>query len=493
MLRLLIAAAVLTAASASAQTTIAQADTPWFTAAGAQLAQNLQRQPNTNRAKNVILFIADGNGVGANYAIRLFAGQKAGKLGEEHVLPYEAFPHLALSKTYNINAQTPDSAATASALNSGVKARYLTLGVSEDVIANDCSTYSPATELTLMSDIATDRGGSAGIVTTTRLTHATPAAVYAHSVSRRWEGGTPEDCAQKDIAAQLFDAMIEGRIDLALGGGRRFFAPAGAILAGGAKGRRKDGRDLIGEARAAGWRMPEDGAALAALAPGAAPILGLFADSHMSYEEDRAGEPSLTEMTAAAITALSANEGGFYLMVEGGRVDHGNHGGVLHRMVSEGAQFAEAVAMADAMTDDGDTLIIVTADHGHALAFNGYCGRGSAITGLCYEIDNFGVKHRPTPNLADDGKPYTVAGYLNGPGAVLKKDGEVWAGARPDLTQEEATGPDYKQQALIPKRSETHSGEDVAIYAKGPWAHLFDGTVEQNYVFHVMNHAMGAP
>ncbi|MEX2520016.1 MAG: alkaline phosphatase [Paracoccaceae bacterium] len=493
MLRMMLAAALLFAAPAAAQTTIAQADNPWFTDADAQLAQNLRRQPNTSRAKNVILFIADGNSVGANYATRIFAGQRAGKLGEEHVLPYEAFPHLALSKTYNINAQTPDSAATASALNSGVKARYLTLGVSEEVIANVCATYSPEMDLTLLSDIAAGLGKSIGIVTTTRLTHATPAAVYAHSVSRRWEGATPKGCAQKDIAAQLFDAMADGRVDLAFGGGRRFFGPEGAILAGGAKGRRKDGRDLIEEARAAGWRLPEDGAALSALTPDGAPVLGVFADSHLSYEEDRTDEPSLTEMTVAAIRALSANEGGFYLMVEGGRVDHGNHGGVLHRTVSEGAQFAAAVAMADALTDDGDTLIVVTADHGHSLAFNGYCGRGSPITGLCYEIAASGVKHDDAPNLADDGKPYSVAGYLNGPGAVLKKDGDVWSGSRPDLTQEQATGPDYRQQALIPKGSATHSGEDVAIYAKGPWAHLFDGTVEQNYVFHVMNHAMGAP
>jgi len=101
------------------------------------------------------------------------------------------------------------------------------------------------------------------------------------------------------------------------------------------------------------------------------------------------------------------------------------------------------------------------------------------------------VKHLDELNLAADGKPYTVAGYLNGVGSVLKEEGNDWIGSRPaDLTQEQATDPDYIQQALIPMRSETHSGEDVAIYAKGPWAHLFDGTVEQNYIFHVMNHAI---
>jgi alkaline phosphatase len=68
----------------------------------------------------------------------------------------------------------------------------------------------------------------------------------------------------------------------------------------------------------------------------------------------------------------------------------------------------------------------------------------------------------------------------------------VWIGSRTVLTQEDATDPDFLQQALIPRSSETHSGEDVAIYASGPWAHLFDGTVEQNYIFHVMQHAASA-
>jgi alkaline phosphatase len=149
--------------------------------------------------------------------------------------------------------------------------------------------------------------------------------------------------------------------------------------------------------------------------------------------------------------------------------------------------------VADEMTDDADTLIIVTADHEHAIAFNGYCGRGSPINGLCMGISKDQVAHTGEPLTADDGKPYTVVGYLNGPGAVLIEQGDGgFIGERPDLSQEEALDPDYLQQATIPMSSESHSGEDVAVYAKGPWAHLFDGTVEQNYIFHVMNHAVSA-
>jgi alkaline phosphatase len=105
--------------------------------------------------------------------------------------------------------------------------------------------------------------------------------------------------------------------------------------------------------------------------------------------------------------------------------------------------------------------------------------------------DNAGVEHTGEPLMADDGKPYTVIGYLNGSSSILRED-QDWAGARPELDNDAAQDIDYVQQALIPLSSETHSGEDVAVYAKGPFAHLYDGTIEQNVVFHVMHHAMTA-
>jgi alkaline phosphatase len=108
-------------------------------------------------------------------------------------------------------------------------------------------------------------------------------------------------------------------------------------------------------------------------------------------------------------------------------------------------------------------------------------------------INNEGLEHTGEPEIADDGKPYTVIGYLNGSSSVLlKQPGGAYFGARPDVTEERATDVDYVQQALIPKSSETHSAEDVAVYAKGPFAHLYDGTIEQNVIFHVMHHAMTA-
>jgi alkaline phosphatase len=379
-------------------------------------------------------------------------------------------------------------------MNTGVKTKAGVIGLSEMARRGECADVKAAT-VKSFAEMMHDEGKSIGFVSTARITHATPAAGYAHSGDRNWEDDSkiPAGCNQKDIAQQLFDKLVAGEIDLAMGGGRRHFIPKDFVDAEGKNGKRMDGRNLIKEAQGRGVQYAWNDETFAQLKlDGRTPILGLFERSHMKYEHDRSGEPSLAEMTAAAIDHLSRQKNGYYLLVEAGRVDHANHDGNAHRTVTDNVAFANAVARAAAMTSEADTLIVVTSDHEHAIAFNGYCGRGSKITGLCYKIDGAGVGHLNEPNLADDGKPYTVIGFLNGTGSVLKKGGDgTFSGTRPDgLTNADAMDPDYIQQALIPLKSETHSGEDVAIYARGPWAHLFDGTVEQNYVFHVMNFAV---
>lgn len=485
-------AAALTGTAASAQD-IVQAQDEWYVAGQGTVEEMLAVQPITGTARNVILFVADGNDVGTNYATRIYAGQQAGGLGDDHVLPHETFPHTALVKTYTTNGQTPDSAPTAAALNTGVKMKNDVINVAPSVAVDDCQA-AVANRLTTLAEIASAMGKSVGIASTARLTHATPAAVYGYTANRDWENDSfiPEGCDQPDLAAQLFEQMNAGVIDLAMGGGRAHFLPAETTDEEGKAGQRTDGRNLVDELVAAGGQYAWNDETFAALtAPGNAPVLALFEPSHMQYAHDRSGEPTLAQMTAAAIEALDRNEAGYYLMAEGGRVDHANHAGNVHRTVTDGVAFAEAIQTAMDMTDPAETLIIVTADHGHAIAFNGYCGRGTPITGLCMGIDPAGEEHTGEPVLADDGKPYSVVNYLNGAGSVMieQADGSYF-GTRPSVTQEEATDPDYLQQALIPLGSETHSGSDVAAYARGPWAHLVGGVIEQNVIFHVMLHAM---
>jgi alkaline phosphatase len=488
-------AAIIAIASAAAAQDIPQANNEWFKAGESTIAEIIARQPNTARAKNVILFTSDGNGVGTNYAIRLFSGQQAGGMGDDYVQPQETFPNLALVKTYSTNGQTPDSAPTASAMNSGVKLKNTMINVDESVAVNDCMARQ-GHELKTFAEMMSEEGKSVGTISTARITHATPAAVYAKTVNRNWEDNTgiPEGCDQLDIADQLLQQMKNGVIDLAMGGGRGHFLPESVTDDEGKTGKRTDDRNLIEEAEAAGaqYAWNEEGFQGLSL-DGSAPILALFESSHMQYDYDRTDEPSLAEMTGAAINALSTNEEGFYLNIEAGRVDHANHDGNLFRVLHDGKAFADAIQVAMDNTDPAETLIIVTADHEHAIAFNGYCGRGSDVLGLCYVEDEAGTMHSDELNLGADGKPYTVVGYLNGAGSVLVEQADgTFSGVRPDVTQEEVMDPDYLQQALVPMSSETHSGEDVTVMARGPWAHLFDGVIEQNVIFHVMNYAVHA-
>lgn len=485
------AAAMLLSSSVAFSADIAQKDNQWYKDAQAALKARMAIQPITGTAKNVILLIADGNGVGTNYATRIFQGQTMGKLGEEHVLAQDALPYVSLVKTYNTNAQTPDSAGTGTAMHTGVKTKAGVLGVDETLARGDCAAVEAAF-VTNAVEAFSGMGKQIGIISTARLTHATPASAYAHSADRNWEADSnvPEGCDQKDIATQLIDVMKAGDVDLALGGGRRSFIPKDFKDEEGKGGKRKDGKNLIEEAKAAGIQYVWDDKTFAA-ADFSKPVLGLFESSHMKYEYDRTGEPSLAEMTEAGIKALEGSENGYFLTIEAGRVDHANHANNGYRVLTDGVAFADAVAKAIELTKEEDTLLIVTADHEHAIAFNGYCGRGNPITGICMDIDGKGTKHTDKPILGKDGKPFTVLGYLNGSSSILDESKE-WSGTRPDLTMEEAMDPDYVQQSLVPLSSESHSGEDVAVYARGPWAHLFNSTIEQNEIFHVMMHAFTA-
>jgi alkaline phosphatase len=209
----------------------------------------------------------------------------------------------------------------------------------------------------------------------------------------------------------------------------------------------------------------------------------------MQYEADRAndkaGEPSLTEMTEKAIKLLQQNRRGFYLHVESGRIDHAHHAGNAKRALLDTIEFAKAIKKAYEMTDPHNTLIIVTADHSHVFNIAGYPHRGNNSLGLVAEVPSV---DGDSTELATDalGLPYTTLGYYNGPGW---RDTIATGQKRPDLTGVDTTALSFLQEAAVPLASETHAGEDVAIYANGPWSHLVRGTMEQNWIFHVMKEA----
>ena len=150
-MKLLLASVVALSAGAAGAQEVPQASNQWYSDAQATLQEMLSRQQNTNRARNVILFVADGNGIASNYATRIFTGQEQGGYGDEYVQPQEAFPNLALVKTYTTNGLTPDSAPTAAAFNSGVKAKNDVINVTDAVAVDDCEAGA-ADPVTLLSE-----------------------------------------------------------------------------------------------------------------------------------------------------------------------------------------------------------------------------------------------------------------------------------------------------------------------------------------------------
>ncbi|MDP3738077.1 MAG: alkaline phosphatase [Hyphomonadaceae bacterium] len=442
------------------------------------------------RAKNVILFIGDGMGIATITAARIYAGQAKGVDGESYRLAMEQLPYSALSKTYTHDSQVADSAPTAAAMTTGVKSYNGSLGITQAANIRDCAS-AKTNYATSLWEIAEDAGLATGVISTARVTHATPAATYARTTQRDWEDDSnvsPEGKAAGclDIASQFLAWNHGDGMDVILAGGRAQFLPntvADPEYAN-QKGDRTDGRNLMDE-----WKAKRPNRATVADKAGfdafdwkgSGQILGLFEPSHMQYDLDRNArqEPSLAEMTTKAIQRLSKNPKGYVLMVEGGRVDHGLHAGNAARALGDATALDEAVAAAVAATSKSDTLIIVTADHSHTLAIQGYPDRGNPILGL--------VKEGGELTKARDGKPYTTLSLANGPGSVCKEQPDKkYLCDRADLTNVDTTTKDFLQQSLTPLGSETHGGEDVAIFAGGPGANLFSGTVEQNEIFHVM-------
>ncbi|XP_030432374.1 alkaline phosphatase, germ cell type-like isoform X3 [Gopherus evgoodei] len=451
-------------------------------------------------------------GISTISAARIYKGQLEGGPGEDSRLAMETFPYVALAKvrrpqllgnapraravpaapsacsrplaalqTYNVDRQVPDSAGTGTAYLCGVKANAKTLGVSAAAVYGKCNT-TWGNEVHSVLHRAKLSGKSVGIVTTTRVQHASPGASYAHVVNREWysDADLPKEAARqgcKDIAYQL---VHNTDINVILGGGRMYMTPRKTPdpeypTDPKQSGTRKDGLDLVEN-----WLSAKEGARYVWNKEGLDAVdenstdylLGLFEPKDMKYElnRDASTDPSIVEMTEKAVRILRRNPRGFFLFVEGGRIDHGHHSSRAKQALSEAVLLDRAVARAAELTDASETLTVVTADHSHVFSFGGSTPRGNSIFGLA-------------PKKAEDRRPYTSILYGNGPGYAIAN------GSRPDVSSLPIEDKDYRQQAAVPLDTETHAGEDVAIMARGPMAHLFHGVQEQNYVAHVLAYA----
>ncbi|KFW81460.1 Intestinal-type alkaline phosphatase 1, partial [Manacus vitellinus] len=444
----------------------------WNKGARRRLELALALQPAAQRTKNIILFMGDGMGLSTMSAARIYKGQLAGGSGEESVLAMETFPHMALAKTYTIDRQVPDSAGTGTAYLCGVKANAKTLGLSGAATYGKCRTTF-GNEVDSILHRARLAGKSVGIVTTTRVQHASPGAAYAHSASRSWyaDANMPKEALRdgcKDIAYQL---VHNTDINVILGGGRMYMTPKRTPDPEypedpDQNGTRKDGRDLIAE-----WLSAKQGARYVWDKKG----LDAVEDDSVSHLMGR----SITACTtgnASSCPPLSRGADRDTKQPQHGpsspcgRIDHGHHSGRAKQALMEAVMLDQAVARAGELTSPLDTLTVVTADHSHVFTFGGNTPRGNSIFGLA-------------PKKAKDKRAYTSILYGNGPGYNIRD------GGRPAASLPAAEDKDYRQQAAVPLETETHSGEDVVVLAQGPMAHLFHGVQEQHYIAHAMAYA----
>ena len=386
----------------------------------------------------VVLLIGDGLGLPQIALTRYATKGRSGRLD------FESLPVTGLVSTWSASNFVTDSGAAATAFAAGVKTDNRYIGL-------DSERHPVRT----VGEAAKAAGWRVGYVTTTRITHATPACFYAHHSDRYDE---------QTVATQLLDADV----DLVLGGGLSFFLP---VAAGGA---RTDGRDLVAEARQRGARVLMRRDALEWNGEGR--LLGLLANSHLTYELDDRNypterrDPTLAQLARLALGGFERSDRPFFLMIEGGRIDHAGHDFDAAGVVAETQRFDEMVEVVRAWAQEHpETLVLVTADHTTGgLALNDHADwtalakRTASVTWLAAQIRNGGA----TADLlaartgVADWTAAEVEAIRRAPDSyeanrrlgrmLAERDGFTWAAK---VTDDDTHG---------------HTGEDVPIYAGAP-------------------------
>lgn len=303
-----------------------------------------------------------------------------------------------------------------------MKGNYGTIGVTGSVKRGNCPKMLNVTNhVYSIAYHFQQQHRKTGLVTTARVTHASPAGMYAHVADRDWENDrdvmhanyNPILCT--DIAKQLVFGETGRELNVVLGGGRSNFRPSYLNDEQGIGSRSENNLidDWLHQKKDLGysgkyvWNREQ----LMELNYNSTDfLLGLFNDDHMSFnlKRNKSIEPSLEEMTIAAIKILQKSRNGFFLFVEGARIDMGHHNAQAKIALDETAEFSKAVQAAIDLSKEEDTLIIVTSDHAHTLSYSGYADRGNDILGIA--------------GNADDTLPYTTLNYANGPGYREDKD-----------------------------------------------------------------------
>lgn len=408
-------------------------------------------------SKNLIVLIGDGMGPAQVSAARIYSKNKLNKpkLNLDSIFVGQAttFADRGEDGGVIVSGEVTDSASAGTAFATGHKTYNAGISVSNEDVSKPYASIIEAAELA---------GKSTGLVTTARITHATPAVYASHVRSRDNE------------SAIAFQYLTSG-VDVLLGGGKSFF------LSKEDNGKRTD-KTIIPDFQQKGYKVVYDKAGLNALTAKDGKILGLFNNSHIDYVLDRTAEtPSLADMTKKALESLNTNKNGFTVMIEGGRIDHAAHANDFGAMIQEVLDFDAAVKVAlDFAKKDGNTSIVITADH--------------ETGGLSLSRDNIYEL-----NVEAWNKQKISSEKLRAMLAKAATTAEVKALVKQytgfdDLTEEEAAyimegdGSSYKQEgafnAVMAKRymvgwsGHGHSAVDVGVWAYGPIASYVKGEID---------------
>jgi alkaline phosphatase len=415
--------------------------------------------------KNVILMIPDGMSTDVVTLTRWYNGGTALNLDSMA---------SGLVRTYSSDAPIADSAPAGTAMATGFKSHTGYIGVLPDVnTMPGLSSLDPSQKRAPVATIleaAQLEGMATGIISTSEIMHATPAAFSSHYASRK----------AYDILSMQ---QVYQEMDVVLGAGTAYFSEAG----------RKDGNDMLSVIRE-NYQFVDTKEEFDAVTSGK--LWGLFSDTALSYDFDRdpAKEPSLAEMTQKAIDILSQDQDGFFLMVEGSKIDWAAHANDPIGLISDCLAFDEAVGAALSFAKkDGETVVISATDHG-----NSGISIGSTATSGNYD-------KLPLSAFLDPLKKAVLTG--EGLEKVLNADRsnvtEVMAKyfGITDLTEEEikaiqatkngsmnyTVGPMIAKRANIGFTTGGHTGEDVTLYVYAPTGvDQLTGTVENTDIAHYM-------
>uniref|UniRef100_A0A0K0DS39 alkaline phosphatase n=1 Tax=Strongyloides stercoralis TaxID=6248 RepID=A0A0K0DS39_STRER len=467
------------------------------------------------KPKNVILFIGDGMGTTITTVSRIFKNQNISLNNEKPIFDqtpfsFEKFQTSGVVRTHSLDLHVGTSTAGASAMTTGQKCKSGLVNIKATADLKTCKIKDDEKQINSLVYEALKNKIKVGLVTTTRISHGTPASLYAFSKSRFYESDqhfkTNDDRINcDDITKQILNYPAN-QFTVLLGGGRSYFLPKNEKdpIYRNISGTRLDGKNIINE-----WKKLSKNHKVLLTKndllnqdhSSKSNILGIFSPSHLKYYElknelDKETQPTLEEMTESAIKLLSKNNhNGYFLLIEGGLIDVAAHENKGYIAFSETRELDKAVVKAQKLTkeialktnpfNEEDTLIIVTADHSHPLNLNGFPSRNDSILGA--NMATFAKVASPTDNKTLPNLMFTSGKGFH---TMFSKDLNMKGYVRNNLTSEYLKDPNVLTPSCILSDYGSHGGEDVNSFVTGPLSYIFSGNYDNTQIAYNIKYAL---